>query len=106
MLIAFFVNDMAKEHPRYTTTMLAHEAVRRGHRVCYITPGDFVLTPDHILRIHARFAPEQKGRSFVDFFKVMEAVADKTETIDISEVDGPMPRIAPTPTTQQHHRET
>src|SRR3546814_1428984 len=79
MLIAFFVNDMAKEHPRYTTTMLAHEAVRRGHRVCYITPGDFVLTPDNILRIHARFAPEKKGRSFVEFFKGMEAVADKTE---------------------------
>src|SRR3546814_8907894 len=84
MLIAFFVNDMAKEHPRYTTTMLAHEAVRRGHRVCYITPGDFVLTPDNILRIHARFAPEKKGRSFDEFLKGLEAVADKTEAIDIS----------------------
>ena len=39
MLIAFFVNDMAREFPNYTTTVLAHEAVQRGHRVCYITPG-------------------------------------------------------------------
>ena len=95
MLIAFFVNDMTKEHPRYTTTILAHEAVRRGHRVCYITPGDFVLTPDDVLRIHARFAPEKKARSFIEFFKGMEAVADTTETIDISEVDVLMLRSDP-----------
>ena len=31
MLIAFFVNDMHDEYPRYTTTLLAYEAARRGH---------------------------------------------------------------------------
>ncbi|GAB1407773.1 hypothetical protein MASR1M8_16920 [Thermomonas brevis] len=56
MLIAFFVNDLADEYPRYTTTLLAHEAARRGHEVCYITPGDFVLSPDDVMRVHARFA--------------------------------------------------
>ncbi len=56
MLIAFFVNDMADEYPRYTTTVLAYEAARRGHEVCYITPGDFVLSPDDTMRVHARFA--------------------------------------------------
>ena len=60
MLIAFFVNDMAKEHVHYTTTILAHEAVKRGHRVCYVLPGDFMLSPDDRLRVHARFAPERK----------------------------------------------
>src|SRR3546814_13811317 len=82
--------------------MLAHEAVRRVHRVCYITPGDFVLTPDNILRIHARFAPEKKGRSFVEFFKGMEAVADKTEAIDISEVEVLMLRSDPSLAAQAH----
>ena len=56
MLIAFFVNDLADEYPRYTTTLLAYEAARRGHEVCYITPGDFVLSPDDVMRVHARFA--------------------------------------------------
>ena len=46
MLIAFFVNDLEREHPGYTTTVLAHQAAMRGHRVCYVTPQDFVLRPD------------------------------------------------------------
>lgn len=56
MLIAFFVNGIEDEYPRYTTTVLAYEAARRGHEVCYITPGDFVLSPDDVMRVHARFA--------------------------------------------------
>jgi len=61
MLIAFFVNAMDDEYPRYTTTLLAHEAARRGHEVCYITPGDFVLSPDDTMRVHARFAGSPKA---------------------------------------------
>ena len=71
MLIAFFVNDMADEYPRYTTTLLAHEAARRGHQVCYITPGDFVLSPDDVMRVHARFAEVPKAK------KTSRAVAKK-----------------------------
>ena len=64
MLIAFFVNAMEDEYPRYTTTLLAHEASRRGHEVCYITPGDFVLSPDDMMRAHAHFAtPLKTGKS-------------------------------------------
>ena len=87
MLIAFFVNDMAKEHPNYTTTVLAHEAVRRGHRVCYVTPGDFMMGTDCTLNVHARFAPEKKARGHIEFFKAMQAVADKTKALDVSEID-------------------
>ena len=46
MLIAFFINDLEREHAGYTTTVLAHQASMRGHRVCYITPGDFVMRTD------------------------------------------------------------
>ena len=46
MLIAFFVNAMEDEYKGYTTTLLAHEASRRGHDVCYITPEDFVFGAD------------------------------------------------------------
>ena len=34
----------------------------RGHRVCYITPGDFVLRPDDSCSVHARFAPAKKAK--------------------------------------------
>lgn len=95
MLIAFFVNDMAKEHPRYTTTIMAHEAVRRGHRVCYILPGDFMLSPDDTLRVHARFAPAKKQRSAEQFFNDMQAVAGESELVDIADIDVLMLRSDP-----------
>ena len=60
MLIAFFVNDIEREYENYTTTVLAHQAMMRGHRVCYITPEDFVLNPDDTLFAHGRFLPKRK----------------------------------------------
>ncbi len=72
MLIAFFVNAMEDEYPRYTTTLLAYEAARRGHEVCYITPGDFVLSPDDVMRVHARIA-----QSLVTGKRPVRAVAKK-----------------------------
>ncbi|MDQ3245341.1 MAG: glutathione synthetase [Pseudomonadota bacterium] len=87
MLIAFFVNDMAKEFPNYTTTVLAHQAVQRGHRVCYITPGDFVMLPDDSMQIHARMAPDKKSKTHAEFFKGVQTVGEKTEQIAMSDVD-------------------
>ena len=49
MMIGFFVNDIEREYPNYTTTVLAHQAASRGHSVCYVTPGDFVLNADDTL---------------------------------------------------------
>ena len=46
MLIGFFVNDLEREYENYATTVLAHMAAGRGHRVCYITPTDFALNSD------------------------------------------------------------
>jgi glutathione synthase len=87
MLIAFFVNDMAREFPNYTTTVLAYEAVKRGHRACYITPGDFVMLPDNSMQIHARMAPEKKFKSHGEFFKAVEAVGEKTTELKMTDVD-------------------
>ena len=76
MLIAFFVNDMAKEHPNYTTTVLAFAATQRGHRVCYLTPSDFALRADDSMWVHARFAPKKKQKDHPAFFEAMAAVAE------------------------------
>ncbi len=95
MLIAFFVNDMAKEHVNYTTTVLAFAATQRGHRVCYLTPSDFALRADDSMCVHARFAPKKKQRDHPAFFEAMAAVADKRETIDVTEIDVIMLRSDP-----------
>ena len=60
MLIAFFVNDMEREFAGYTTTVLAHQAAMRGHRVCYVTPSDFVLNPDDSLSVHAPLPAQEE----------------------------------------------
>jgi len=77
MLIAFFVNDMEREFPNYTTTVLAHAATLRGHRICYLTPSDFSLR-DEKLRVHARFAPRRKHKDHSAFFEAMQKAAAKT----------------------------
>jgi len=87
MLIAFFVNDMAREFPNYTTTVLAHQAVQRGHRVCYITPGDFVMLADGSMKIHARMVPTRKHKSHTDLFKGLQEVGEKTTELAMSDVD-------------------
>ena len=87
MLIAFFVNDMDREFPNYTTTVLAHQAVLRGHKACYVTPGDFVMLPDDSMQIHARMAPTKKFKSHTEFFEELQKVANKTEKIAMSDVD-------------------
>ncbi len=97
MLIAFFVNSIESEYPRYTTTVLAHEASRRGHDVCYLTPGDFVLSPEDTMQVHARIIPAGKGkaRSRDDFFKALKNAGKKTKLLDVTDLDVLMLRSDP-----------
>ncbi len=96
MLIAFFVNDIEREYVNYTTTVLAHRATARGHRVCYITPADFALGGDDVLRAHARFPPQRKYRDRADFFAALkDDKRSKVEPIDMIEVDVLMLRNDP-----------
>lgn len=96
MLIAFFVNDIEREYVNYTTTLLAQRATTRDHRVCYITPSDFVLTDDGSLCAHARFPPKRKYADRADFFKALkDDEACKVERIDMTDVDVLMLRNDP-----------
>ena len=95
MLIAFFVNDMEREFAGYTTTVLAHEAHRRGHGVCYVTPDDFLLTPDDQLHVHGRFLPKKKFKDRDEFFKELRGLGNKTRQLDMDEVDVLMLRSDP-----------
>ena len=95
MLIAFFVNDLEREHAGYTTTVLAYQAAMRGHRVYYVTPYDFALRPDDTLWVHARRMPKRKYKDPEEFFATLKSEKMKTEAIDIAEVDVLMLRNDP-----------
>ena len=96
MLIAFFVNAIESEYPRYTTTVLAYEASQRGHEVCYITPGDFVLSSDEGMQVHARVIPpsKKKSRSRDEFFAALKG-AKKTTLLAMEDIDVLMLRSDP-----------
>lgn len=96
MMIGFFVNDLEREYENYTTTVLAHTAASRGHRVCYITPSDFVVNSDDSLSVHGRFLPERKYRDRAHFFKTLkDSKATKIERVDVTGIDVVMLRNDP-----------
>jgi glutathione synthase len=96
MLIGFFVNDLEREYENYTTTVLAHTAANRGHRVCYITPADFVLNANDTLSVHGRFLPKRKYKDRSEFFRTLkDSQGVKIERVDVTEIDVLMLRNDP-----------
>ena len=96
MMIGFFVNDLEREYENYTTTVLAHQAVSRGHRACYITPSDFVLNADDTLSVHGRFLPKRKYKDRTEFFDTLkDPKAISIERMDVTEIDVLMLRNDP-----------
>ncbi len=57
MNIAFLINQTHKEENGFTTTLLAYEALQRGHTVIYIGLADFVYIDDRHVEAHARVIP-------------------------------------------------
>jgi glutathione synthase len=101
MMIGFFVNDLEREYENYTTTVLAHQATSRGHRVCYITPSDFVLNADDSLFVHGRFLPKRKYKDRGEFFDTLkDSSAIKIERLDVAEIDVLLLRNDPSIDTQ------
>jgi glutathione synthase len=87
MRIAFFVNSIQGEFPRYTTTVLALSALGRGHDICYLTPGDFVLRPDDSLMARALTLPSSNYKKPETLHKDLQGDKTATQTIDIGEID-------------------
>jgi glutathione synthase len=95
MRIAFFVNSIEGEHPRYTTTALALAALTRGHDICYLTPGDFVLRPDDSLLVRARKLPGTTYKKVETLYQALQGDEAVVETIDVREIDVLMLRSDP-----------
>ena len=87
MRIAFFVNSIRDEAPHYTTTLLAREALARGHDICYVTPGDFVLRADDTLLARALMLPGSGYKKVETLHKALQGDQTRIETIDVREID-------------------
>ncbi len=87
MRVAFFVNSIESEEPSFTTTSLAMAALVRGHDVCYVAPGDFVLRPDDSLMVRATAVPVAKYKDPQAFHGAFQNKEAQIRTIDVREVD-------------------
>lgn len=87
MRIAFFVNSIKGETANYSTTHLALAALSRGHDICYLTPGDFVLRPDDRLLVRALTLPASNYKKAETLFKDLQGKETTVETLDVSEID-------------------
>ncbi len=87
MRIAFFVNSIEGETPTYTTTGLAMAALGRGHEICYVTPGDFVLRADDSLSVRGRVLPGKRYKKAESFHAALPGDDSAIETLDTRDVD-------------------
>lgn len=87
MRIAFFVNSIADEYPRYTTTLLALSANSRDHDVVYITPSDFVLRADDTLNVVAHRLADRKFQKVQTLHEFLQSDETKPEIMDVTEID-------------------
>lgn len=87
MRIAFFVNSIEGETAIYSTTHLALAALNRGHDICYVTPGDFVLRQDDSLAVRALTLPSAKYKKAETLHKDLQGEDTKVEVMDVTEID-------------------
>jgi glutathione synthase len=87
MRIAFYVNALATEETTYSTTLLAHEAQRRGHEVFYISVEDLCYQADGSLAAHAWGVPAKRYRSDETFLEAIRGETAQREWVDLESLD-------------------
>ena len=87
MKIAFYVNGLATEEVSYTTTLLAHEAQRRGHEVLYLSVEDLCYRADGAVAAHAWTVPAKRFRSDDTFLEAIRADGGARAWVDLETVD-------------------
>jgi glutathione synthase len=95
MRIAFLVNAIETEAPRFTTTLFALAAFMRGHDVAYLTPGDFVLRSDGRLMVRALTLPASKYKKVETLHKALQGDETKVVTMEAADIDVLMLRNDP-----------
>jgi glutathione synthase len=85
--IAFFVNDVTTEEPKYTTTRLAMKAAERGDEVWYVGTDDLAYDPDESIRARARRAKAVTSMDLEQFLSGVVDEGNEPERIDLSGMD-------------------
>ncbi|HLE85769.1 MAG TPA: glutathione synthetase [Thermoanaerobaculia bacterium] len=102
MKIAMFVNEIAGENPKYTTTWLAREATVRGHEVWYIEVEGFAYDPDDMVRARARRAPDGEYETSEDYLAAVAGEDAIQDWIDVQALDVLMLRNDPSVSAAEH----
>lgn len=95
MNIGFVVNDVATEHPQYTTTRLAMAANKREHEVWHIGVADLAHDPGGSVTGRARGPAAKSYRSLSSFLEDIQGSEGRQERIDVSDLDVLMLRNDP-----------
>jgi len=95
MRFGLVVNDIATEHPQYSTTRLALAARKRGHEVWLMGVGDLSHTPNGEVQARARAPQDKTYRSLKSFLEDIQSPEVEPELITLDEVDVLMLRNDP-----------
>src|SRR6185503_1560435 len=77
----------ATEEVSYSTTLLAHEAHRRGHEVFYVSVEDLCYRADGGLAAHAWGVPGKKYRSDGAFLEAIRGETAARSWVDLESLD-------------------
>ena len=95
MKIGFFVNRIETEQSKYSTTMLALTANRRGHEVWYIGSENFAYDRDGVIRINGRTPKGSDYKSAETFLAAIQDESNEPERIPVTDLDVLMLRNDP-----------
>ena len=87
MRIGFVVNDVATEHPLYTTTRLALTSSRRGHDTFVIGVGDFSHQRDGSVAARARCAAGTSAEDLEDYLADLQDEGNEGAQISVDDLD-------------------
>jgi glutathione synthase len=85
--VAFVVNRIETEQPRYTTNLLARTALRRGHEVWFTSVADFTYDSDNRIRARACAAPEGKCDSGEQYLAALRSDGANRARIVVDDLD-------------------
>ena len=94
MRIGFVVNDVATEHPEFTTTRLAMAAIARGHEAWLLGVGDFSHDPGGCVAARARTATG-RHRDVTAFLADVQGDDGTESRIQVDDLDVLMMRNDP-----------
>jgi glutathione synthase len=87
MKICFVVRSIHNQQPNYTTTHLAYEAYRRGHKVVYTTINSFSFTNDQHIRTTGISAGHSDLASRMEFLESVQGESAHREEVCLTKFD-------------------